>query len=153
MLGASLALAGGCSLALQPTANAYPGSPKPTRTPVVIDTVFATAAGGLAVAAFNANPADSLGLNNFVGALLLVEALRWALSALYGYTQVSAQEKNDALAWMAGRAPTVAAPMAPPGITRTCEQRRDAILAAASAAARDEMQAVTVRDLPLCDVP
>jgi hypothetical protein len=98
--------------------------------------------------------ANCLGVNDLLGGLLAVAAVPWALSALYGYANVSEQENNDALVPIPGQGVSaVATPMAPPGMTLTCEQRRDAILAAARAEARDEMHAVTLRDLPQCDVP
>ena len=133
-------------------------------TPVVIDTVLAAAAVGLAIAAANGkctvkigdsvstSTEDCLGLNYVVSGMFGLAAVPWASSALYGYVRVHEQEKYDTPAPIARQDdPDAAPPIAPPGLTLTCEQRRDAILAAAQAAASDEMHAVTVRDLPQCD--
>jgi hypothetical protein len=92
-----------------------------------------------------------LGLNYILGGVLGLAAVPWGVSALYGYGRVGEQEKLDAPTPIAREDdPAVPPRIAAPGLTLTCEQRRDAILAAAQAAARDEMHAVTVHDLPEC---
>lgn len=134
---------GACSVALMPARSNQPRS----AGPVLVDTAIALAAAGLAVAASSSchDGLDCAVTNTIITAPLAIIAVPFGLSALYGYGRLNEVEKP------APPAPLAQQQITPPGMTLTCQQRRDAQLALAKQAAEEQGQAITVRDLPDCD--
>jgi len=157
---AAAALLAGCSAVYQPRASLRPDARKPSHGPIVADIVLTAATLGLAAAATGVECTDNwsgttstsncLGLNYLAAGALVAAAIPFAISAAYGYSQLATQRSLD----HEQPAPLPHADLAPPGLVlpaRSCEQRRDAILAEARLAVDASGHAVAVRDLPECD--
>jgi hypothetical protein len=140
-------LLGACSITLMPMQR-KDTSHRPSSAPPVVDTVIASTAAVMAFATSQSScHGDELctGLRTETSIALGVLALPFALSALYGYARLSDEQKA------APPAPLAQQQITAPGMTLTCQQRRDAQLALARRAAEEQGQAIRVRDLPDCE--